>query len=115
MYVAILGLVGGRLERGRPEEQSYFRTLQQAMCSLSVQRKPGWTGGARDPALRGLKGGPRTGPLLLYGSTAQVLEADRAGTDACCVTLKRFPLGARRVADAFTSISSLRSLNNLTT
>lgn len=63
----------------------------------------------------GLKGGPRTGPLLLYGTTARVLEADRAGTDACCVTLKRFLLGARRVADAFTSISSLRSLNNLTT
>lgn len=59
MYVAILGLVGGRLERGRPEEQSYFRTLQQAMCSLSVQRKPGWTGGARDPALLGAEGWPQ--------------------------------------------------------
>lgn len=58
MYVAILGLVGGRLEGGRPEEQSYFRALQQAVCSLHVQSKPGETGGARDPELPKAKGCP---------------------------------------------------------
>lgn len=37
MYVAILGLVGGRLGGGWPEEQSYFGTSQPAICSLNVQ------------------------------------------------------------------------------